>query len=241
MRRLLWLFFLLLTFSHGAGAQTTDPERPLITVSGQAVVNVTPDEAVFSLRVVTLDKDIAKAKALNDESVKKTLLLAKSYQIPPEDVQTSYISVDTRYEDDDRKPRVFLGYEVSKKIVLTLRDMNRIEGLLSDVIKAGVNRVENVDFRTTQIRKFKDQARRMAIKAAQEKATALAKEINQYIGKAYTITEEGLGNYGAANYSSNSFANTSTRIGGDYSDAEGTIAIGQISITARVIVSFELK
>src|ERR671917_524160 len=192
MRRFLILLTLLLFSTLCAWAQN---DKPLITVSGQAEINVTPDMAVFSLRVVTLDKDLARAKALNDESVKRTLALAKSYGIAPEDAQTNYISVQMQYSDDDNdgKPRIFLGYEVSKRIVLTLRDMSRIESLLSDVVKAGVNRVEDIDFRTTQIRKYKDQARQMAIKAAQEKAIALTKEIGQTIGKAHSITEEGTG------------------------------------------------
>lgn len=243
MQRSFLLLTIVLLFSICTLAQNA-PDRPLITVSGQAEVNVTPDLAVFTLRVVTLDKDLGKAKAANDESVKKTLALAKSYGIAPADMQTNYISVDTQYSNDenDKKPPIFLGYEVTKKIVLTLRDMNRIESLLADVVKAGVNRVDDIDFRTTQIRKYKDQARAMAIKAAREKAVALTGEIGQNIGKAFTITEEGVGNYGSSASSNNYISqNRSTSVGGDYSDSEGTIAIGQISITARVVVSFELK
>ena len=238
MLRSLLFFLLLLGSSFCALAQT---DRPLITVSGQAEMNVTPDMAVFTLRVVTLDKDLSKAKSLNDERVRKTLALSKDYQILPQDVQTNYITVESRFSDagDDGKPPSFLGYEVSKTIVLTLRDMTRIESLLSDVINAGINRVEGVDFRTTQIRTHKDRARQMAIKAAQEKAIALAKEIGQTIGKAYSITEEGTGR----DTSSNNFSVSNARgsLSGDYSDTEGTIAIGQIPVVARVTVSFELK
>jgi uncharacterized protein len=239
MRRTLLCLTLLLCSSLCVQAQDN---KSLITVSGQAEIGVTPDLAVFSLRVVTLDKDLARAKALNDESVKKTLALAGNYQIPPEDVQTNYIGVETREvdDDDDDKPPVFLGYEISKKIVLTLRDMSRIESLLSDLIKAGVNRVEGIDFRTTQIRQHKDRARQMAIRAAQEKALALTKEIGQTIGKAHSITEEG-GGGGASASSNNYISNARGTLSGDYSDAEGTIAIGQILVIARVTVSFELK
>ncbi|HAF24035.1 MAG TPA: hypothetical protein DCK93_14205 [Blastocatellia bacterium] len=77
----------------------------------------------------------------------------------------------------------------------------------------------------------------MAIKAAQEKATALTREIGQTIGKAYSITEEGPNN---SSLSSNA-RNSISFVGGSYSDEESTIALGQISITARVVVSFELK
>lgn len=229
---------LLLSSSLCAWAQN---DKPLITVSGQAEISVTPDMAVFNLRVETLDKDLAKSKAMNDEKVRKTLVMAKAYSIAPEDVQTNYISVETSFTDYEAgKQRIFLGYEVSKKIVLTLRDMSRIESLLSDVIKAGVNRVESIDFRTTKIRLHKDKARQMAIRAAQEKAIALTKEIGQTIGKAFFIKEEGMAG-GGSSLSNNFSVNSNTTTSGDYSDEEGTIAIGQIPVTARVTVSFELK
>jgi uncharacterized protein YggE len=116
--------------------------------------------------------------------------------------------------------------------------MSRIESLLSDVIKAGVNRLGGIEFRTTQLRKYKDQARQRAIKAAQEKAIALTKEIGQTIGKAYLINEE---EAEGGSRSNNFLLNSSGSATGDYSDEEGTIAIGQIPITARVTVRFELK
>ncbi|MCM3872176.1 MAG: SIMPL domain-containing protein [Pyrinomonadaceae bacterium] len=219
-------------------AQST-PDRPLVTVSGQAEIMVVPDEAVFNLQVLTLDKDLANGQKRNDEVVKKVLALTRSYQIPPELVQTDYISLDERYSDEEatRKPSVFLGYSVSKEMAIVLRDVAKTERLLADIFTSGVTRIKSVVFRTTQSRKLKDQARAMAIKAAQEKASALAREIGQTIGKAYSISEEGINNPYSAN---NTTANFSRGVEGSYSDGGSTIALGQISITARVVVSFEL-
>lgn len=232
-------FFLLVSF---LGLPTVlaqvPPQRPLVTVSGQAEVMVVPDEVVFSVRVSTLDKDLLRAQSRNDEVVKKVLALAKSYQIPPELVQTDHISLDERYSDEEatRKPSVFLGYTVVKKVAIILRDVSKAERLLADLFTSGITSIESVDFRTTQNRKYKDQARAMAIKAAQEKATAYAREVGQSIGKAYTITEEGFPNYAASNT-----ANFSRGVSGSYGDEPTTISLGQISITARVVVSFELQ
>ncbi|HEY8185589.1 MAG TPA: SIMPL domain-containing protein [Pyrinomonadaceae bacterium] len=214
-------------------------DRPLITVSGQAEIMVVPDEAVFTMSAVTVDKDLLNAQARNDEIVKKVLALGRKYQVPANLLQTGHISLDERYSDEEatRKPRIFLGYEVTKRIAIVLRDVSKAEELLADIFKSGITRISDVEFRTTQIRKYKDQARAMAIKAAQEKATALTREIGQSIGKAYSISEEGL-NYGR---NASNAANFSTGVGGSSSDDESTIALGQISITARVIVSFELK
>lgn len=212
--------------------------QPLITVSGQAEVMVVPDEAVFKMSAVTVDKNLLEAQARNDEKVKNVLGLARKYGVPANLVQTGHISLEERYSDEEatRKPRVFIGYAVTKQIAIVLRDVSNAEALLADIFKSGITRIEDVEFRTTQVRKYKDQARALAIKAAQEKAIALAREIGQTIGKAYTISEIGYSNNSAS--MNNNF---STVTSGADSDDESTIALGQISISARVLVSFELK
>ena len=238
LQRLTFLVATVLVFSVQAFAQK-EVDRPLITVTGQAEIMVVPDEVAFNLRVVTMDKNLADAQAKNDQIVKTLLALARKYQIPPTQVQTDHIGLGQRYTDEEvtKKPPVFLGYTVTKKVTIVLRDVSKAEELLADVFKSGVSEIEDVLFRTTQIRKYKDQARALAIRAAQEKASALAREIGQTIGKAYSITEEGLTDRSYSQNISNSIGLTR----GTDSDDEGTIALGQISVTARVLVSFELK
>jgi uncharacterized protein len=244
VRRRIVLLSALLLACYGSAAAQSSIERPLITVTGQAEVKVAPDEVVFNLEVETLNKELATAKALNDESVRKVLALARKYQIPERNVQTDYISVTPRYyqasgPEDRSRDREFLGYEVSKRIVIILSDVSRTESLLSDALTTGVNYVRGVEFRSTQIRKIKDQARMLAIRAAQEKAIALTREIGQTIGKAYTIREDEPGRYdNRTMMQNNSIVGGS---GATTSDDETTIALGQISIQARVVVSFELK
>ena len=226
----------LLAVSLQAHAQNP-PERPLITVSGQAEVLAVPDEVVFNLNATTLDKDLSIAQRKTDEAVRNVLALARKYQVPATQVQTGHISLEQTFSDEEatRKPRVFLGYAVSKSIAIILRDVSKAEEMLGELFRSGITRITDVDFRTTQSRKLKDQARAMAIKSAQEKASALAREIGQSIGKAFTIVEEGADNRQTANMSSFYI------VGGSSSSESSAIALGQISITARVTVSFELK
>lgn len=227
-------------------------EPPLITVNGQAEVNVVPDEIVFTLDVRKMDKDLMVAKEQNDRTVRSVLELARKYGIPSQNVQTDYISVEPKYRTENKRGvdgvltesiRIFDGYEVSKTVVIKLKDISRFEGLLTDILKSGVDRLRNVDFRTTAIRKYKDQARALAIRAAREKAVALTGEIGQSVGKAYSIREEESSyrsNNLAANVSSNSMATIDDDDGGDSGDETSTIAPGMIRISARVTVSFRL-
>ena len=244
-RKILLVFVIALTASTTIAQNAVD--RPLITVSGQAEMRVPPDEVVFTLEVESVDKDVMAAKKKTDESVKQVFGIAKDNKVNTDDVQTSYISVEPKYNTDDLEyggerrgvKRVFIGYAVSKTIAIRLKDISRFDPLLSDVLKAGVTKVSNVEFRDSQIRKHRDQARAMAIRAAQEKANLLAREIGQTIGPAHSITE------GVANrYASQSMMQNSTSvISGDLSaaESESAIAPGLISVTAQVTVSFQLK
>jgi len=238
IKKILLVFVIVLTASNVFAQKEVD--RPLITVTGQAEIMVVPDEVAFSLRVVTMEKDLPTAQAKNDQVVKSLLALARQYQIPPTKVQTGYINVSQRFSDEEvtKKPPVFLGYTVTKSVTIILQDVSKAEDLLADIFKSGVSNIQNVYFRTSQMRKYKDQARAMAIKAAQEKAFALTKEIGQSIGKAYSITEEAPTTYA---YSQNRSSNYIGSAGDTSSSEESTIALGQISVTAQVTVSFELK
>jgi len=209
----------------------------LITVAGEAEVKVAPDEVVFDVTVQTINKDLRLAKNQTDDRLKKLIELTRKYQIGAADVQTDYIRLEPRYRGNDES-RLFIGYSVRKDLIFTLRDVTQAEALLSELIELGISRVNGVRFQTSQLRKYRDQARALAIKAAHEKATALTAEIGQKIGKAYLIEEEVPARVGPYQ---NISANNSIMVSDDSTESEGTLALGQIKVTARVTVKFELN
>lgn len=215
----------------------TQPQQPLITVIGSAEVKVTPDEAVFELEAVTLDKDLQKAKLLNDEKVKNLLNAVKPLLPDNRLIQTGYVVLSPQYDFTKDDKRVFLGYEIKRDVSITLRDLTRFDDLLGEIVKAGITRVKDVELRTTRIRQHKDKARAMAVKAAQEKATAMATEIGQTIGKAVVITEHGEGGFTAGAM----IRNATTTVQGDLTDSDSLFAPGLITVKATITASFELK
>jgi len=68
------------------------------------------------------------------------------------------MNIAPRYKDYWRKDE-FIGYFVRKNISITLKDVSKFEQLLSNVLQAGVNYVHGIDFRTTELRKHRDEAR----------------------------------------------------------------------------------
>ncbi|MCA1617941.1 MAG: SIMPL domain-containing protein [Acidobacteria bacterium] len=241
----LCLFGLLLAALTPCAAAQDRSAPPLITVSGQAELRVQPDEAVLSLEVEKLDKDINVARQQADDSVAQILALARRNGVPQQGVMTNYITVGMKYstdlvddsDDEDAKKvkREFVGYEVSKSVTVRLTDLARFEGFFAEVLKAGVSRVRGVTFYTSQLRKYRDQARAAAIRAAREKAVALSAEVGQTIGKAYKISEEDPSRGSA-------MSNSVSYIPGNYSsDESSAFAPGTIAVSANVTVSFILN
>ncbi|MFC1494349.1 SIMPL domain-containing protein [Thermodesulfobacteriota bacterium] len=210
-----------------------------MTVYGDAEVRVVPDEIILKLEVETLNTDLNLSKKENDQRTKKILDVARKNKIGEKHIQTDFISIYPRY-DTSRYARKFVGFEVSKSIVLEIRDVSKFEAILSEVLDAGANYVRDVIFRTTELKKYRDQARSHAIKAAREKANNLAKELGQRVGKPYIIQEEGVQAVTRRDRSGLMGPQGTLYGSGSSTSNDDTIALGQIKISAKIVVCFEL-
>jgi uncharacterized protein YggE len=124
-------------------------------------------------------------------------------------------------------------------MTITVRDLAKLDTLLESLIKAGGNRIDSIGYETSDLRKYRDQARDMAVKAAREKAGALAKALGQDIGRAQSIEEVMESGYQSTRQIQNALlANVRSE---NVSMEAPSIAVGQKSISASVMVSFELN
>lgn len=249
MRTVLISFIVILCVGLSVSAQEID-KMPMITVTGTAEVMVAPDEVVFLLDVTKLNKDLQVAKRLNDETVSKVLELTRRFSVEPQNVKTDYVSVEMKYESirdakkkvydedgDEIGTKIFKGYQVSKTVIVRLTDISRFEEFFSESLKTGITEVNSVKFETSKLRENKDKARDMAMKAAREKAVAMAGSVGQTIGKAIRITE---GNTASQSYSLSVGSNISGTVG-SFSQGVATFAPGAIKVEAQVTVSFLLN
>lgn len=238
---------LLLTLSAWGDSQSVSTDSRLITVTGDAEVRVVPDEVVLTLGIETWSKDLHVAKDQNDQIVADILALASDYGIDSQHVQTDYVSIEPRYRNGYYEESDFIGYFVRKSVVITLRDLTKFEDLLTDALDAGVNYVQGIQFQTTELREHRDEARALAIQAAEEKANALAEELGQRVGAPHTIQEvqsgwlSGYNAWWGSRWGGAMTQNVIQELDGVAWAGEGSLAPGQISVNARVSVTFELQ
>ncbi len=244
MRLILFLFVALLFVPFQTYGQSDHPPIPTISVNGQAEVMVIPDEVLFTLTVENLDTNLNVARKKTETDAKEVFAIAQSYKIPAQNVQTSYIRVNRRYEkEDNNKPSVFKGYEVTQTIMILLPEISQFESMFSQLLTKGISNVSNVDFRVSKPRPHMDKARSLALKAAREKAVAMAAELGATLGKPLSITE--VGTEISSAYESNSSSNYSNNIsmssaGAGAPDNQTSVAPGMMSISARVKVVFQI-
>jgi len=225
--------------------------RAQINVSGSAEVKVAPDEIRLNVGVETRDEKLDVARRQNDERIAAALAFLKDNRVPDKDMQTDFINVEPEY-DYNRSHVQPVTYIVRKSIEIRLTGVTNLESTLTGLLTNGVNYVHGIEFRTTHLRQYRDQARDLAIKAAREKAEAMAGALDVKRGKVTNITVSdwggGWGGYwsnwgprwGYNSQAQNVVQNLASS-GGNADIAGETFSVGQIAVSASVNVSFAIE
>ena len=231
-----------------APAQNQQPP-PQVNVAGTAEVKVAPNEVDISAGVKTRDAQLDTATRQNDERMASALDFLRTAGVPEKDIQTDSIQVQPDYGNDSLITPRF--YSVRKSLAIKLTSVTNLENVVTGLLNHGVNGLYNVDFRTTELRKYRDQARSMAIKAAKEKAVAMCAALDVKCGKPNTINVQDFGGYyswawnGWGSRGNNLYANNiqnAVQGGGGESEVAGeTVSLGQIAVSATVNVSFLIQ
>jgi uncharacterized protein len=236
-----------------AAAPAAAPDTPVtpdsaggsISVSGSSAIRVAPDRAVVMLGVETFGETPSGAQRANERLSKDVLAAVRKLDIAERDIATAQFTLQPDYEDDYFRRRV-VGYWARNTIAVTLRDVSQLEDLLVDTLAAGATAVDGVEFAVTNLRALRDQARELAVKAALEKASAMAAAAGAQLGAVTSIQEHGgwYGYYGPwSGYgrSASNYQNVVQETGSETLTLDdGALALGMIVVTAEVGLSAQL-
>ena len=137
-----------------------------VQVSGAAVVNVTPDRAQVQLGVQSNGTAPDEVQKANFQEIQKVISAVRSLGVEAKDIATDYYIVYPVY--DDYNSLVIKGYRIDNTVSITLRDVSLVDDVILIALKVGANEVQDVQFYTSELRKYRDQARELAMKAAFE-------------------------------------------------------------------------
>lgn len=213
-------------------AQEIIKPMPLVSVSGEGKVKVTPDQAFISIAVETKGNNATDVKKQNDITTEKVVQYLKKSKLPTADVQTKRVSLNPQYDYDKKK----YNYIATQTIEILLKDLSLYDGLMEGLVDSGINRINTVEFRSSKLAQHQSEARKLAMQEAKLKAEDYVSVLGQKVGKAFTISDNTQVYYPqpmmyAMKSESADMAGNAPR---------ETVAIGEINITANVSVSFIL-
>ena len=164
----------------------------LLTVTGDATVNVAPDTAVIRIGVTTSRQNRARSQRR---------------QCPAGDIgagrdQGSRASATAtcrhracRCSRNTIRARAgtarLLGFQVTNQLTVKFHDIDKLPGFLDRAIAAGANEMSGIEFIVSEQSKLLDQARDDAVADARRKAELYAKAAGVKVGQVMTIIEEG--------------------------------------------------
>jgi uncharacterized protein YggE len=224
---------------------TCDRSRS-VNVSGAAVVYVTPDRVLLQLGVQSNGTTTDGVRSENAHDIQTVVQAISALGVQPKDIATDYYLVYPIY--DDYSSLVIKGYRIDNTVSITLRDINLVDDAIITALKSGANEVLDVQFYSSELRKYRDQARGLAMKAAGEKVQALANEAGAGAGCILSISENSWSNYygswrggrETALWAQNVIQNSSSYQGEATEIDDSPITLGQIAIRAEVNASYSL-
>ena len=237
MKRFILFFLLSLFLLKLASAQVPSNLPPLVSVTGVGEVKVQPDEIVLNVGLDVRDKNLDVARQQSETRVAELLKYLKKAGIEAKYIQSTNLSVYPQYGEYGQSTPEF--YMTQRSVTVTIKNINRFDEILTGIYKTGANRVDGIEYRTSELQKHREQARKLAIQTAKQKATALTTELGAKIGRVYNISEIPAEGYPSPIYRSRA---ANKMMEASAADAAGpTISVGQITVSASVEVSFVIE
>jgi uncharacterized protein len=194
LRHVAWISALALAASAFAGigaprlirADAGDAAPGTLSVLGTGEVTTTPDTAKVSAGVTTQAPSAADAIAANADEMSKVIAALKRAGVAGKDLQTEFVSVNPRYDDNGQ---AIVGYSASNSVSAVVRELSNVGDVIDAAVAAGANNVSGPSLaRDDQDELYRD-ALEAAVANARQKATALAQAAGVSLGKIRSLNE----------------------------------------------------
>lgn len=206
-----------------------------LNVTGFGQVYVKPDIAYLYIGVHTEMSNASEAVSENNQQVSRIIETLKSAGVAAEDIRTSNFSIYLfdKY-DPSGTPTGEKYYAVDNTVYVTVRNLNKLGDLLDTVIRAGATNINSIQFDVADKTQAMQEARAAAVKNANDLAQELAGLAGVTLVEIVNISYSESAPYVV-------YPEFGRGGGGGAMQAAVPIEPGQMSITANVSVTYEIK
>jgi len=206
-------------------------------VSGEGKVFVTPDIAKISFGV---DENGASLKTVQDSVNRRSNTLTDALGklgIKDEDIKTTSYSVYPEYDYTNPGSGI-AGFRVSIAYEVTIRDLDNVNEAIVAGTASGANMIGGISFEVNEEteKEKTNEARKLAVSDAREKASGLAGAAGITLGKVINISESQ-----ADGFPVRLMAPTALDAGGVEKAIQPDVTPGQTEINVTVSLSYETR
>jgi len=165
-------------------------QRPWgVAVKATAEAQAQPEFARITFKIVRMEPSPAAAFAAANDAVARVREALREHAVADEAVEGSRLNLTTMWSYVDT-PRTFLGYECQAAFTVEATNLDDVQGLLVDLVAAGANEIESVQFDVRAQSDLHAEARRLAVVAAREKAESYARAAGVRLGPVVHIADD---------------------------------------------------
>ncbi len=234
MKKVFYLLLAILVLFASISCASTKNSLPTVSVTANAELKVEPDVAFFSVTAESVENTTDQARAKTSQMVNQAIdILASGFGISKDDIKTDYINVGPSYIWKDNE-RVLEGQRAVQSVEVTLRNIDIYGNVFESLSKIDGISVSNATLDKLDKTDDLDEVRRLAIKAAFDKATAYAEASGMNISGVLSISDGSNVSY--------SYPNLMMAKASSYDGVESSTAYyaGDISISDSVSVVYQM-
>jgi uncharacterized protein len=206
-----------------------DAMAPMITVTGEGVVEATPDVATLSIGVTTQGATAAEALTANSAAMDAVVARLTAAGIEGRDMQTSNLSLGPDYSRYDSSTGVPPStYVASNMLTVRVRALDTLGKVLDAAVTDGANTLNGLTFGLADPAPVLNEARKEAVADARAKAELLAAAAGVKLGRVVSISEAAVG------------AEPMPMFRADASAGKVPVQGGELGLSANVTIFYEI-
>ena len=225
----------------GGGATASNT----ISFSGIGEVFAAPDMATVNFTIRDDEKALKAAQDKVTAKEKVILSFLTDQGIDKKDIKTENYSSYPKYDYGTPCysgmgipcPRVepkIIGYEVSEYMSVKVHDLAKTGEIVKGIGGIGVSDMNGPNFSVEDEDQLKEQARKMAIDDAKDKANALSKDLGVSLIRIVNFSENG-------NYPMPMYLKADSMMGAESSAPAPSLPAGENKITSNVTITYEIR
>jgi len=219
-----------------ASAAGTDTNIRTLNAIGEGKVYLVPDLAYVNIGVHSEAATVAEALKDNNAQAQAIQKALTDMGVDAKDIQTAAFNVYPMQQQNPKPGSTdttpVTVYVVDNTVSVTVRDLQKLGGLLDKVVSTGANNINGVQFDVANKVAAMAEARKQAIQDAQNQATEIASAAGVVLGSIQNMSVNANNQPGPLYAGKGGFATA---------DSSVPVSAGQLLITANANITYIIQ